>query len=261
MNDLVSIIMPAYNTGKYISRSIRSVIAQTYPEWELIIIDDCSADNTAEVVRSFDDRRIRLLSNKKNSGAAVSRNYGLREATGKYVAFLDSDDVWHPEKLSRQLSFMKENDYVFTCTDYRIKRSSGWEPYCWTGPFKVDRKKIYQWCWFSTITVIYDREKIGLVQIDDIKKNNDYAMWFQITKKAPCYRLPECLSYYIKRDNSVTSGGSLKMIKWHYRLFRIALKKSPVVSVALTLYNLFFGVLKKLIYKKPIPEGQEDPLF
>ena len=110
---LVSIVMPNYNSEKYIEATINSVLNQTYQNWELILVDDCSTDNSLEIVRSFDDDRIRILQNEVNSGAAVSRNYALREAQGKWVAFLDSDDLWEPTKLEEQLEFMVENNYAF----------------------------------------------------------------------------------------------------------------------------------------------------
>lgn len=251
MSELISIIMPSYNTEKYIGDSIRSILAQTYTNWELIIVDDCSTDNTDEAVAPFlQDFRIRYLKNAHNSGAAISRNYALREAKGKWIAFLDSDDLWHPEKLEKQLAFMKENGYAFTYTDYMIQLNDQWLPYIYTGPKVVNRRKMYNYCYFSTITVMYDQERIGLVQIEDLRKNNDYAMWLQIIEKSNCYRLPECLSYYIKHEGSISSGSKLRLIKWHYILFNKGLKKNTVVSVMLTLRNLFFGVIKKIKYKE-----------
>ena len=122
MSDMVSIIMPSYNTAKYISESIKSVQAQTHTNWELIIVDDCSTDNTDEIISEFlSDSRIRYIKNEQNSGAAVSRNRALREAKGKWIAFLDSDDLWLPDKLEKQIRFMQENGYKFTYTDYRIQ--------------------------------------------------------------------------------------------------------------------------------------------
>lgn len=106
-NGLVSVIMPSWNTGKFIAESIQSVINQTYKNWELIIVDDCSTDNTDEIVGKFTDIRIKYLKNEKNSGAALTRNRALREAKGEWIAFLDSDDLWKPEKLEHQLKFMK----------------------------------------------------------------------------------------------------------------------------------------------------------
>jgi glycosyltransferase involved in cell wall biosynthesis len=252
MNDVVSIVMPSYNTGAYIAESIRSVLEQTYTDWELLIVDDCSTDDTVEVIRSFDDPRIVLLQNETNSGAALSRNYALREAKGRWIAFLDSDDLWEPDKLEKQLSFMKTYGYAFSFTDYRICLNGTWMPYINIGPDVVNRRMMYRYCYFSTITVMYDRERIGLIQIADIRKNNDYAMWLQAIEKSDAYRLPECLSYYIKHDDSVTGGSKVALIKWHYRLFRTALDKPPLTSAAYTVRNLFFGVLKKMIYKKPV---------
>lgn len=254
MNDLVTIIMPSYNASKYIQTSINSIQNQTYSNWELIVVDDCSTDNTIEIVKKFNDSRIRLYVNEKNSGAAISRNKALREAKGKWIAFLDSDDVWLPEKLEKQVRFMEENDYSFTYTDYRIQLNGTWVPYINTAPNKVNKRKMYNYCYFSTITVMYDRQKVGLIQIADLKKNNDYAMWLQAVEKVDCYRLPECLSYYIKHEGSISSGSKLKLIKWHYLLFRKGLNKSPFFSGILTLNNLVHGVIKKMVYKTKTKE-------
>lgn len=257
MDELVSIIMPSYNTGKYIKETINSVINQTYTNWELLIVDDCSTDNTDEVISGFKDERIKYSKNEKNSGAAISRNKALREARGKWIAFLDSDDLWEKEKLEKQIKFMKDNSYDFTYTDYRIKLNGKWLPYINTGPNIITKRKLYNYCYFSTITVMYNVEKIGLIQIADIKKNNDYAMWFQVIEKAICYRLPECLSYYIKHDDSISGGSKIKLIKHHYIMFRKALKKGKIISFFLTCNNLFYGVIKKIKYKKTIKDMGE----
>lgn len=251
MKELVSVIMPSYNTAEYIKQSIQSVIDQTYTNWELIIVDDCSTDNTDEIVKSIDDDRIIYLKNEKNSGAAVSRNRALKEAKGKWIAFLDSDDLWLPEKLEKQLHFMKSNGYAFSYTDYRIQLNGVWQPYIYTGPDIVNKRKMKNYCYFSTITVMYDREKVGLIQISPVKKNNDYAMWLKIIDKTPCYRLPECLSFYIKHDGSISSGSKLRLIKHHYIMWRVAENKNPLSALVLTARNLFFGVLKKIKYKIP----------
>lgn len=251
MNDLVSIIMPSYNTACFISDTIRSVLAQTYTNWELIIVDDCSTDNTDEVVKAFlNDARIHYIKNDKNSGAAVSRNRALREAKGRWIAFLDSDDLWVQDKLEKQIAFMENNGYAFTYTDYMIQLNGEWLPYIYNGPNVVTRRKMYDYCYFSTITVMYEREKIGLIQIKNLRKNNDYAMWLQAIEKSNCYRLPECLSYYIKHEGSVSSGSKFKLIKWHYILYKTGMKKNSVTSVLLTVRNLFFGVIKKIKYRQ-----------
>lgn len=247
---LVSVIMPSYNTAKYIERSIKSVQAQTYCDWELIIVDDCSTDNTDDIVVSYlKDERIKYIKNDVNSGAAVSRNRALREAKGKWIAFLDSDDLWLPEKLEKQVAYMIKNDYKFTYTDYQIQLNGEWLPYIYYGPNVVNERKMKDYCYFSTITVMYERERVGLVQIEPVRKNNDYAMWLKIIKKSPCYRLPESLSCYIKHEGSISSGSKLKLIKHHYIMWRVAEKKSVIAAVVLTFRNLFWGVIKKIKYK------------
>ena len=196
MNELVSIIMPSYNTAKFISETIESVSAQTYPNWELIIVDDCSTDDTDAVVRPYlVDNRIRYIKNEKNSGAAVSRNRALREAKGKWVAFLDSDDLWLPEKLEKQIEFMEKNDYHFSYTNYiEIDEESKTNGKRVTGPKKITKYGMYNYCWMGCLTVMYDAETIGLIQIADIKKNNYYAMWLKVCKKSDCYLLDETLA-------------------------------------------------------------------
>ena len=249
MNELVSIIMPSYNTGRFIAESIESVQAQTYTNWELIIVDDCSTDDTDAVVAQYcKDTRIRYLKNEKNSGAAVSRNYALREARGKWIAFLDSDDLWEPEKLCKQIAFMENNGYHFSYANYiEIDESSVPNGKLVTGPKRITRQGMYNYCWPGCLTVMYDAETVGLVQIVDIKKNNDYAMWLQACEKATCYLLDENLGRYRKRS------GYVKLIQWHYKLFRVCGDKSPVASALCTMINLACGVYKKIMYVKRLP--------
>ena len=118
MNELVSIIMPSYNTARFIDKTIESVLKQTYKNWEMLIVDDCSTDNTEEIVSKYDDKRIIYLKNQKKSGAAVSRNKALKNAKGKWIAFLDSDDLWYPTKLEEQINYMKKNKYSFSYTSF-----------------------------------------------------------------------------------------------------------------------------------------------
>ena len=122
------------------------------------------------------------------------------------------------------------------------------------GPPKVNKKKMYDYCYFSTITVMYDETKVGLIQIPDIKKNNDYAMWLKAVERVDCYRYPKCMSYYIKHEGSISSGSKFKLIKWHYLLFRKGLNKTPLISGILTINNLFHGVIKKVRYRKKTEE-------
>lgn len=251
MYDLVSIIMPSYNTEQYIAKSIQSVRNQTYTNWELIIVDDCSTDNTDEVVASISDNRIRYLKNEKNSGAAVSRNRALREAKGRWIAFLDSDDLWMPDKLEKQIEFMEKNRYSFSYTNYEEIDVSGKKTGVHvSGPKKITKTGMFNYCWPGCLTVMYDRNVVGLIQIEDIKKNNDYAMWLKVCMKADCYLLDDTLARYRKRSGSISNHGYMKLIKWHYKLYREAENKNSIFSLVLTVRNLFFGVLKKIRYVK-----------
>ena len=262
MANLVSIIMPSYNTGRFIKETIESVLKQTYSDWELIIVDDCSTDDTDAVVAPYlADSRILYIKNDVNSGAAISRNRALREAKGKWIAFLDSDDLWEPEKLEKQLRFMVENGYRFSYTKYvEIDEASQPNGKKVTGPKRITKHGMYNYCWMGCLTVMYDAETVGLIQIEDIKKNNDYAMWLKIIEKSNCYRLPECLSYYIKHEGSISSGSKLKLIKHHYILWRVAEKKNPFMATILTIRNLFWGVIKKIKYKVKTDEVISDDI-
>lgn len=252
MSGQVSIIMPSYNTGHFIKDTIESVLKQTYSEWELIIVDDCSTDDTDQIVKPYlADERIRYIKNDTNSGAAVSRNRALREAKGKWIAFLDSDDLWEPDKLETQIAFMEKNDYHFSYTNYiEIDEESSPNGKSVTGPKRISKHGMYNYCWMGCLTVMYNAEKVGLIQIADIKKNNDYAMWLKVCKKANCYLLDETLARYRKRSGSISNHGYMKLIKWHYKLYREAENKNPISSFVLTVRNLFFGVLKKIRYVK-----------
>lgn len=251
MNDLVSIIMPSYNTAKYIAGSIASVQRQTYTNWELIIVDDCSTDNTDEiVVPLLSDGRIRYLKNETNSGAALSRNRALREAKGRWIAFLDSDDLWMPEKLEKQVNFMEQNGYHFSYTNYEEINEAGEQTGVHvTGPRRITKTGMFNYCWPGCLTVVYDAKIVGLIQIADIKKNNDYAIWLKVCRKADCYLLNENLAQYRKgRTGSVSTHSAKTMIGWHYKLFREAEKESRMVSVLNTCRNMFFGFYKKKRY-------------
>lgn len=249
--ELVSIIMPTYNCGRFIRESIDSVFAQSYTNWELIIVDDCSTDNTAEIVAAYKDSRIHYLRNEQNMGAALTRNKALREAKGRYVAFLDSDDLWLPEKLKKQIAFMEQNGYAFTYHEYtEIDEES--KP---LGVYVSGKKIVGQWgmkscCWPGCLTVIYDTQVIGLIQIPDIKKNNDSAMWLQIIKKADCYLLSENLAKYRRRKGSITPTSIWKKIGWHYILFREGAKMNPISASIWMCANIIGNSYKKIRYTR-----------
>ena len=248
--------MPSYNCGEYVEDTIRCVQAQTYQNWEIIFVDDCSTDDSVKIVTELRDKdsRIRLLQNKVNSGAAVSRNNALQEARGRWIAFLDSDDLWEPTKLEKQVRFMEENGYKFSYTCYQEMDADGaLTGVVVSGPKHVTKRGMYNFCWPGCLTVMYDAETVGLIQIEDIKKNNDYAMWLKVCKKADCYLMPEVLAKYRRgRAGSVSTHGIITMIGWHYKLWHEAEKRSVIASLWLTGINLVCGLYKKKKYVKHI---------
>lgn len=255
MNDfgLVSIITPTWNCASFIEETIYSVQAQTYSNWEMIIADDCSTDGTYERIKGLleSDVRIKYFCNDRNSGAALTRNHALRLAQGKWIAFLDSDDLWDAHKLEKQLQFMVSNQVDFSYTKYEeIDESSHRCGVIVGGPKKITKVGMYAYCWPGCLTVMYNREKVGLIQINDIKKNNDYAMWLKIVQKADCYLLDEVLASYRKRTGSISNHSYSKLIQWHYKLFREADARNSFQSCILTFGNLFFGFVKKIWYVK-----------
>ena len=223
MNEKVSIITPTYNCGKYIGETIESVLNQSYYNWEMIIVDDCSNDNTKEFVENYAqrDKRIKYYFLQENSGAAVARTKAMELATGKYFAFLDSDDLWMPDKLEKQILFMKNNNFNFTCTAYEQIDEKGLplNRVIKTKP-KTDYNGILLSCPVGNSTVIYNAEKLGRFVVPNIKKRNDDALWLQILKKEKyIYGMPEVLMKYRVRKNSI-SGNKFKLVKYHWQLYR-----------------------------------------
>lgn len=252
---LVSIIMPTWACAGFISESIKSVIAQTYQNWELLIQDDCSTDGTDKVVQPFleIDSRIKYECNPKNSGAAITRNNALIRARGRWIAFLDSDDLWLPEKLEKQLRFMAENNYAFTYHEYTEMSENGKDLGVYvSGIPKVSKFQMYACCWPGCLSVMYDADKIGLIQIKDVRKNNDTAMWLKVVQKAPCHLLKENLARYRRRAVSITPKPLHKRIWAHYPLFHIAEEMNPVVATFWVVTNVFGNAYKKMFYVKKI---------
>ncbi len=253
VDGLVSVIMPSWNTAEYIGASIQSVLNQTYSNWELLIVDDCSSDNTDEVVKSFQDERIVYLKNEKNSGAALTRNRALREANGEWIAFLDSDDLWTPQKLEHQISFMKENGYVFSYHEYeKIDEQSNPLHVYVSGPACVTKRKMYNYGYPGCLTFMYSAKELGLIQIKDIKKNNDYAILLMLCKKADCHLLKENLAQYRIRKKSISHDVLWKKLKSHYDLFHSCDEQPAVLAFWFASWNMFYGILKKKRYESSI---------
>ncbi len=223
MDKLISIIMPTYNCGKFIGRTIDSVQLQTYKCWELIIVDDKSNDNTKEIVTEYmkNDSRIFYHLLDENSGAAVARTEAMKLAKGAYMAFLDSDDIWLPEKLEKQIAFMEENNYAFSCTAYeQIDEDDNLLGKTIKTVKKTDYNRLLLDCPVGNSTVMYNVEKMGKFEVPNIRKRNDDALWLQMLKKEKyIWGMPEVLMRYRIRKNSISSKKS-DLIKYHWYLYR-----------------------------------------
>lgn len=252
MSDLVSIIMPCYNTATYVKDAIDSVINQTYSNWELIIVDDHSSDSSVDIINEFHDNRIVLLINERNQGAAFCRNRALHYAKGRWIAFLDSDDKWVDIKLEKQIEFMEMNNYSLSYTNYSLIDQSGNKLGIFvTGPKKINSVLMHLYCWPGCLTVMFDRNHLNLPIIPLIEKNNDYAMWLRLSNDAVCYLLDMNLALYRKgRANSISNHNRLTLIKWHYLLFRRCESYGIIRSLVSTVLNMVFGLIKKILFEK-----------
>lgn len=249
IDDLVSIITPAYNAAEYIAETIESVLEQTYPKWEMLIVNDCSKDNTAEIVQSYavKDKRIKLINLKQNSGAAVARNTAIQNAKGRYIAFLDSDDIWKKEKLQKQLNFMQQNGYAFTFHDFIMFDD-------WTekekGKFikvskKVDYKKLLKGNnTGGCLAVCIDRNVVKEIYIPN-KRHEDYICWLDILKNFQIqgYGINEVLGYYRVGKASVSSN-KLKSAFWTWKVYRESQKLSLIESIYYMYFYCLNGIRK-----------------
>ena len=246
---LVSIIMPTYNCANFIARTLDSVQAQTYKNWELIIVDDRSGDNTKEIVDEYikNDSRISYHLLEVNSGAAVARTTAMKLAKGSYMAFLDSDDIWMPEKLERQIKWMTDNGYAFSCTAYeQIDENDNSLNRVIKTVKKTDYNRLLLDCPVGNSTVVYDVEKMGKFEVPNIRKRNDDALWLQMLKKEPyIWGMPDVLMRYRIRENSISSN-KFKVIKYHWILYR----DIEHLSVIRSAFHIFFWCVIKVLHIK-----------
>jgi len=209
MNNLVSIITPSYNSKKFIKDTIASVLAQSYKNWEMLIVDDCSLDGSPEYIHNLikNEDKIKLIKLEKNVGAAMARNKALEIAAGRYIAFLDSDDIWKPEKLEKQLAFMQKNNYAFTFTAYKPFSEHGDSFFKVIDvPNQIDYSGYCKNTIIGCLTVIIDKEITGDFRMKDIRSSHDMALWLEIMKRGYlAYGLNSNLAGYRLVSTSNTS--------------------------------------------------------
>ena len=247
--DLISVIMPTYNCANFIEETIKSVQCQTYNNWELIIVDDCSKDNTEEIVNQIIklDNRIKYYKLDTNQGAAMARTKAMELSKGKYMAFLDSDDLWKKDKLEKQIKFMKDNNYNFTCTSYeQIDEQGNKLDKIIKTKKKVDYNRLLLDCPVGNSTVMYNVDKLGKFEVPNIRKRNDDALWLQILKKEKyIYGMEDVLMEYRIRNNSISSN-KWSLIKYHWQLYR----KIEHLSVLRSAFHVcYWGIIKVLHIK------------
>lgn len=249
MKDKVSIITPLFNAERFICETIDSVLAQTYENWELIIVDDLSTDGGYQIVKSYTEKddRIKLLQNEINSGAAITRNNAIKYATGKYIAFLDSDDLWLPNKLEIQISFMKEKDIAFSFASYYKIDENGEIKGKHLVKKNVGYRDILKTCSIGCLTAVYDAEKLGKVYMYNIRKRQDFALWLQILKTVDqAYAIPHILAKYRLRDSSISSSKK-SVLKYQWSVYREVEKLSIIKSSYYFAYYAVNGIINKYL--------------
>lgn len=226
--DIISIIVPVYNVENFITETMESVRVQTYTHWELLLIEDGSSDRSAEIIEAYaektGDKRIRLIRQPSNLGAARARNRGVAQARGRYIAYLDADDLWHPEKLKRELAFLKAKNAAFVFTGYEFADEQGRG----TGkivrvPETLNYRQALKNTTIFTTTVMFDMEKISKEELEmPVIKSEDTALWWKILRSGHiAYGLDENLASY-RRAGRTLSSNKLEAVRRIWNLYRKA---------------------------------------
>lgn len=242
----VSIIVPMYNAEKFIGKTIESVLAQTYQNWEMLIMNDVSTDNSLAIVSLYakKDERIKIVNTEKNVGVVKGRNFLIDLASGKYIAFLDADDYWHNEKLEKQIKFMKEKNASISCTEYTRVKENEEKINDVIIKEEISYNDMLKNNYLGCLTVIYDANKIGKRYFKELEKNEDYVLWLEIVKDVnTIYGLKENLAYYRVLDNS-RSSNKVKTAKVRWEIYRKIEKLSLLKSIYYFLHYAIRAVLK-----------------
>jgi teichuronic acid biosynthesis glycosyltransferase TuaG len=253
--DKVSIITPSFNSEKFIAQTIESVQNQTYQNWEMIIVDDCSTDETVSIIKQFviNDDRIRFFRLDKNSGAGIARDLALSKAKGDYIAFLDADDLWKPLKLEKQLQFLKVNKSHFTfsfydCIDEEGKALNKRVE----APRNLSYRQLFFCNYVGNLTGIYEVNYFGKIAISSTRKRQDWMVWLTILKKTKTAKpVPESLAFYRIRDNSL-SASKIDLLKHNFAVYRSFHGFSYVASLFIMIGFLFTQLMIKPRYIKKI---------
>ena len=243
---LVSIITPLYNASEWLEKTVNSVLEQTLRDWELIIVDDCSRDNSYDIARqlSLKDKRIKVYQLKTNSGAAAARNKAIKEAKGRYIAFLDSDDLWFPTKLEEQIKFMKAEHIDFSYSAYEKINEEGIVFDIVNVPKKLDYRTLLKTNYIGCLTAIYDTNSLGKIYMPTNTKREDFATWLLILKEIDyAYAIDKSLAQYRVYDEQ-SSSKKLNMAKENWKLYRDIEKLGLLPSCYYFLHYAIRGIFR-----------------
>ena len=264
---LVSIIMLSHGDGTHVVETVKSILAQTYQNWELLFVaktddeslkpfsllreEDIKIQRMAgkELTTSYSNSRIKVSYIVGEDNCTPRRNTALANAQGRWLAFLDPGDIWEPTKLEKQIGFMEEHGYAFSYTQYGIiDKDSHDRGFVIGGKDRVTYHDMMKCCWPAYLTVMYDAEKVGMLQMRNLKGNNDYALLLIASEKADCYLLKENLAKLRTKWGMLGKFLLTNGIKWRYEVYRIELRKNPIVACLLTIRNMWYGVVKWMKY-------------
>ncbi len=261
VKDMVSIIMLSHNSSPFVEASVRSVMAQTYQNWELLFMDDASSGGNIPMMMDLKDEakirfpdysaidRIKVSQTVYKRGETLNRNSSLKEARGRWIAFLDAGDIWEPTKLEKQVRFMEENGYAFSYTQFRSFNAKGKDlGIVISGPEHINEKDMLKCCWMGYLTVMYDAEKVGLKQVRGLKEANDYALWMQVAERNDCYLLPECLASQLSVKGLWWRLLISKKWTWRYEAYRKIEDVNPFKATYYTIRNLIYTAYKWFKY-------------
>ena len=251
MNDMVSIVMLSEQKERFLIETIRSVQAQTYEKWELLYVDDSQKEGNLGVMmqEKSADSRIKISSFVFKNGQARARTAALREAKGRWIAFIDAGDLWEPTKLERQVAFMKEHDYAVSYTKYGVIDREGKDKgVVITGPERIDKAMMMKCYWSQLLTVMFDTEKTGKIKIPNLVENNGYAVMLLLAEKADCQLLGECLANQRTARGLFVRVSSVKKFFWRYAAYRVVANFGRFEALLKTFVNMYFTLVKQVKY-------------
>lgn len=254
-NELVSIVVLSEGNDQHLIETVRSIQAQTYKNWELMYVDDSQKDDQLKLMldEMAKDKRIKISSFVFKNGPARARTSALKNAKGRWIAFIDAGDMWEPTKLEKQIAFMKEHDYAISYAKYKVIDQQGNDKGAViSGPEHIDRAMMMKCYWSLLLTVIYDNNKIGKLRIPNLVENNGYAILLLLSEKADCHLLDECLASQRTDRGLFNRVPSVKKFYWRYVAYRAVARRGRIVALARSFENMCFTLVKRLKYVEEV---------